>query len=83
MNSVLPPPTISSFVPDDAKVIHITMSDYLQRSWSSDYEKLPAVDVLMASTGDVVVGELNAALGEGRKDPWKTKVPAKARIARA
>jgi thiamine pyrophosphate-dependent acetolactate synthase large subunit-like protein len=44
-----------------------------------EYQALPAVDVLMASTGDVVVAELNATLGEGRKDPWKAKVPAKAK----
>jgi len=44
-----------------------------------EYQALPTVDVLMASTGDVVVGELNEALGEGRKSPWKVKVPAKTR----
>ena len=27
-----------------------------------------------ATTGDVMVAELNAALGEGRKDPWKAKL---------
>src|SRR5204862_420861 len=31
--------------------------------------------------GDVVVAELNAALGTGRKDPWKAKVPPKTRKA--
>jgi thiamine pyrophosphate-dependent acetolactate synthase large subunit-like protein len=42
-----------------------------------EYQALPTVDVLMASTGDAVVAELVGALGAGRKDPWKEKVPAK------
>ena len=32
-------------------------------------------------TGDVMVAELNGALGEGRKDPWKAKLPAKNKAA--
>jgi thiamine pyrophosphate-dependent acetolactate synthase large subunit-like protein len=42
-----------------------------------EYQELPPADVFAATTGDVMVAELNAALGEGRKDPWKTKLPAK------
>jgi thiamine pyrophosphate-dependent acetolactate synthase large subunit-like protein len=44
-----------------------------------EYQALPTVDVLMATTGDALVGELNAALGDGRKGPWKEKVPARTR----
>src|SRR5215510_6125883 len=64
-----------------AKIISATLDQHLHTGANMEYQALPAVDVLMASTGDVVVAELNAALGEGRKDPWKTKVPAKAKQA--
>jgi thiamine pyrophosphate-dependent acetolactate synthase large subunit-like protein len=64
-----------------AKIISATLDQNLHTGANMEYQALPAVDVLMASTGDVVVGELNAALGEGRKDPWKAKVPAKAQQA--
>lgn len=80
-----------SFVPDDAKVIHITMSDYLQRSWSSDYEKLPAVDVLIGANVAqalpellrVVRHELNAfptsAAAAARRRPEVEKLHQEAR----
>lgn len=50
----------TSFVPDEAQVIHITMSDYLQRSWATDYEKLPAVDVMIGADVATAVPELLA-----------------------
>ena len=61
-----------------AKIIACSLDQNLHTGANMEYQALPTVDVLMASTGDVVVAELNAALGEGRKEPWKTKVPAKA-----
>jgi thiamine pyrophosphate-dependent acetolactate synthase large subunit-like protein len=64
-----------------AKIVSATLDQNLHTGANMEYQALPTVDVLMASTGDVVVEELNAALGEGRKDPWKAKVPAKARQA--
>jgi thiamine pyrophosphate-dependent acetolactate synthase large subunit-like protein len=64
-----------------AKIISATLDQNLHTGANMEYQALPTVDVLMASTGDVVVAELNAALGEGRKDPWKAKVPPKARQA--
>ncbi len=36
---------------------------------------------LMATTGDVVVEDLIEALGPGRKEPWKVRVPSKPRAA--
>ena len=47
-----------------------------------EYQALPPVDVAMASTADVVVAELNDALGKGHKNPWKVKVPAKTKAQR-
>ena len=61
-----------------AKIISATLDQNLHTGANMEYQALPTVDVLMASTGDVVVAELNAALGECRKSPWKEKAPAKA-----
>src|SRR5262249_39597152 len=54
-----------------AKIVSVTLDHNLHTGANMEYQALPTVDVLMASTGDTVVSELNAALGEGRKDPWK------------
>src|SRR5262249_57484401 len=64
-----------------AKIISVTLDQTLHTGANMEYQALPTVDVLMASTGDTVVAELNAAFGEGRRDPWKAKVPAKAKAA--
>ena len=64
-----------------AKIVSCTLDQNLHTGANMEYQALPTVDVLMAATGDVVVAELNAALGEGRKDPWKAKVPAKPKQA--
>ncbi len=41
-------------------VIHITMSDYLQHSWASDFLKLPAVDLPIAADTQQAIPELLA-----------------------
>ena len=41
-----------------AKIIHITLSDMLVRSWCGDYQVLQAVDVPMAADSSVAVPEL-------------------------
>jgi thiamine pyrophosphate-dependent acetolactate synthase large subunit-like protein len=60
-----------------AKIMSATLDQNLHTGANMEYQALPTVDVLMGSTGDAVVAELNAALGAGRKEPWKEKVPAK------
>jgi thiamine pyrophosphate-dependent acetolactate synthase large subunit-like protein len=62
-----------------AKVIHATQDHHLANGFNMDYQSLPAVDVLMESDPDMAVTELLAALGEGRKDPWKLRQPVKAK----
>jgi thiamine pyrophosphate-dependent acetolactate synthase large subunit-like protein len=62
-----------------AKIIACSMDQNLHTGANMEYQALPAVDVLMASTGDVVTGELVAALGNGHKEPWKEKMPAKSK----
>ena len=62
-----------------AKIIACSLDQNLHTGANMEYQALPPVDVAIASTADVVVGELNGALGSGRKDPWKVKVPGKAK----
>jgi thiamine pyrophosphate-dependent acetolactate synthase large subunit-like protein len=62
----------------DAKIIACSLDQQLHTGANMEYQALPTVDVMMASTGDVVVAELSAALNGGHKDPWKAKVPSKA-----
>ena len=64
-----------------AKIVACSLDQNLHTGANMEYQALPPVDVAMASTADVVVAELNDALGSGRKDPWKVKVPAKAKAA--
>ena len=60
-----------------AKIVACSLDQKLHTGANMEYQALPPVDVAMASTADVVVAELNDALGAGRKSPWKVKVPAK------
>src|SRR5215471_3727526 len=62
-----------------AKIVSCTLDHTLHTGANMEYQALPTVDVLMASSGDVVVAELNAAFGSGRNDPWKAKAPPKAK----
>ena len=64
-----------------AKIVACSLDQNLHTGANMEYQALPPMDVAMASTADVVVAELNDALGSGRKDPWKVKVPAKAKAA--
>jgi thiamine pyrophosphate-dependent acetolactate synthase large subunit-like protein len=64
-----------------AKIVSATLDQNLHTGANMEYQSLPAVDVLMATTGDVVVEDLIEALGPGRKEPWKVRVPAKPRAA--
>jgi thiamine pyrophosphate-dependent acetolactate synthase large subunit-like protein len=64
-----------------ARIVSCTLDPTLHTGANMEYQALPTVDVLMATTGDVVVEELNDALGAGRKDPWKAKPPVKPRAA--
>jgi thiamine pyrophosphate-dependent acetolactate synthase large subunit-like protein len=62
-----------------AKVISATLDHNLHNGANMEYQSLPAVDVQMATTTDAAVAELLDALGPGRKEPWKTRAPAKPR----
>ena len=62
-------------------MIACSLDQNLHTGANMEYQSLPPVDVAMASTADVVVAELNEALGSGSKNPWKVKVPAKAKAA--
>ncbi|MBI4320117.1 MAG: thiamine pyrophosphate-binding protein [Chloroflexi bacterium] len=45
----------------EARVIHISLGDLLARSWSSDFQRLPAVDVPIAADTSVAIPQLLAA----------------------
>ena len=64
-----------------AKIVSATLDQVLHTGANMEYQSLPAVDVTMATTADVVVEDLLDALGPGRKEPWKARVPAKPRAA--
>jgi thiamine pyrophosphate-dependent acetolactate synthase large subunit-like protein len=63
------------------KIIACSLDHTLHTGANMEYQELPPVDVFASCTGDALVAELNVALGEGRKDPWKAKLPAKKKEA--
>jgi thiamine pyrophosphate-dependent acetolactate synthase large subunit-like protein len=56
------------FDPPTAKIINVSADFHVHNGWSMDYEALPPTDVLIASTSDLAVPALLAALG-GAKAP--------------
>jgi thiamine pyrophosphate-dependent acetolactate synthase large subunit-like protein len=64
-----------------AKIIACSHDQMLHTGANMEYQAMPTVDLAMAATADVVVADLNDALGAGRKEPWKVKVPPKAKAA--
>jgi thiamine pyrophosphate-dependent acetolactate synthase large subunit-like protein len=49
-----------------AKIINVSADFQIHNGWSMDYEMLPPVDFLLATTPDHAVHELLAALGTGK-----------------
>lgn len=66
-----------------ARVIHASLDQALHNGAHMIYQALPAIDVFMPACGDAVAADLLDALGEGRRDPWRARVPAKERRPRA
>ena len=60
-----------------AKVIAATLDHTLHTGSGMEYQALPPRDVFMQATSDATVEELTAALGEGKKSPWRERAPAK------
>jgi thiamine pyrophosphate-dependent acetolactate synthase large subunit-like protein len=60
-----------------AKLVACSLDQTLHTGANMEYQELAPTDIFAATNGDTMVAELNAALGEGRKDPWKTKLPPK------
>ena len=56
------------FDPPKAKVINVSADFHIHNGWSMDYEALPPVDVLLATTPEQAVPAILAALG-GAKAP--------------
>jgi thiamine pyrophosphate-dependent acetolactate synthase large subunit-like protein len=64
-----------------AKIVSASLDFHLHGGAGMEYQALPPADVLMATTSDAAVAELVAALGPGRKSPWKERAPLKRREA--
>ena len=60
-----------------AKIIAATLDHTLHTGSGMEYQSLPPRDVFMQTTSDSAVEELNAALGEGKKAPWRERPAAK------
>lgn len=60
-----------------AKIIHASLDSMLHSGAGMEYQALAPADVFLATTSDVLVGELNAALPPAKKSPWKTRTPKK------
>ncbi len=68
--------------PVGARVIAATLDHNLHTGANMEYQALPAVDVAMAATGDLVVADLLEALGPGgRREPWKARPASKPKAA--
>ena len=66
-----------------AKVIHASLDHTLHSGAHMIYQSLPALDVFMPACGDAVATDLLEALGAGRRDPWRGRLPTKERRPRA
>ena len=60
-----------------AKIVSASLDQTLHGGAGMEYQALAPADVFMAATSDTVVEDLAAALGEGRKSPWKECAPAR------
>jgi thiamine pyrophosphate-dependent acetolactate synthase large subunit-like protein len=50
--------TFQPFMSTQTTIIHLTMGDFLVRSWAADYERLPAVDLPIAADTAVALPHL-------------------------
>jgi thiamine pyrophosphate-dependent acetolactate synthase large subunit-like protein len=60
-----------------AKIIQATLDQMLHSGAGMEYQALAPADCFMATTSDALVAELNAALPQRKKAPWKTRTPKK------
>ena len=64
-----------------AKIVAASLDQFLHNGAGMEYQALAPADVFMATTSDAAVAELVAALGPGKKAPWKIRAPAKRKEA--
>jgi thiamine pyrophosphate-dependent acetolactate synthase large subunit-like protein len=59
-----------------AKIIAASLDRQLHRGASMEYQALAPADVFLSVNSDVAAEELNAALGGGKKAPWRERIAA-------
>jgi thiamine pyrophosphate-dependent acetolactate synthase large subunit-like protein len=66
------PPAGGSHV--TAKIVNVTMDHHLHNGAHTVYQQMSPADVLVSASPEAVVADLNAALGGGKKDPWRAAI---------
>ena len=57
-----------------AKVVNVTLDHHLHNGAHMVYQQMAPADVFVSANADSVVADLNAALGGGKKAPWREAV---------
>ncbi len=65
--------TSTSVLKKGARVIHISMGDYLTRGWASDYQKLAPLDMAISASAGVALSHLASLCGKVLKKAGPTK----------
>ncbi|MSP94932.1 MAG: thiamine pyrophosphate-binding protein [Alphaproteobacteria bacterium] len=60
-----------------AKIIGASLDQMLHSGAGMEYQALPPMDVFMPTTSDALVEDLVAALGPGKKAPWRERAARK------
>ncbi len=60
-----------------AKIVSITMDHHLHNGAHMVYQAMAPADVLISASSEAVIHDLNAALGGGKKEPWRAAVRRK------
>ncbi|HEX2256596.1 MAG TPA: thiamine pyrophosphate-dependent enzyme [Afifellaceae bacterium] len=60
-----------------ARIVAASLDQHLHNGFNMDYLALPPVDVAIAASADALTAELVEALGQGQRQPWRERRPAK------
>ena len=57
-----------------AKIVNVTMDHHLHNGAHTVYQLMSPADLLVSASSESVIADLNAALGKGKKDPWRQAI---------